>query len=350
MVSNSFGYVHDELGDNLYSKVIDVAAIYNFNIIDVLECWNEPHRFFHTLDHLISIIQEIDAEELTDQNFRILIATALFHDIVYDPRKTDNEEQSVKVFQEMVTSDRIDLPEIENLILSTANKGIPALTALKNEILFNRFDREVLRSELTELLEYEKQIFKEFQFADYTTYKHLRIQFLKNEMRNNSWLSSHGHIRELVEYLYHYRPKIGVYAGSFNPFHLGHMNILHKAEEIFDKVIIAVGENPEKEVEFASALGSVDRAVPYHQVDSFKGFISDYVALNEVDADITIVRGLRNGDDLDYEVNQLRFIKDMKADIKVVYIPCDAEFSHISSSAIRSLQKIDPDKMRTYLP
>jgi pantetheine-phosphate adenylyltransferase len=38
--------------------------------------------------------------------------------------------------------------------------------------------------------------------------------------------------------------KIGVYAGSFNPFHVGHADILHQALEVFDEVILAIGNNP----------------------------------------------------------------------------------------------------------
>jgi len=54
-----------------------------------------------------------------------------------------------------------------------------------------------------------------------------------------------------------------------------------------------------------------------------------------------LIRGLRNGYDLDYELNQYEFLKQMKSDLKVVFIPCDKEFGHISSSAIRALYKVD---------
>ncbi len=89
--------------------------------------------------------------------------------------------------------------------------------------------------------------------------------------------------------------------------------------------------------------------MPYHEVDAFDGFISDHITKLEKSSDVTLIRGLRNGDDLDYEVNQLRFIKGMKEDIKVVYIPCDAEFEHVSSSAIRNIMDIDNKKGQKFL-
>ena len=65
--------------------------------------------------------------------------------------------------------------------------------------------------------------------------------------------------------------------------------------------------------------------------------------------DVTVIRGLRNGHDLDYEANQLSFLKEIKPDIKVVYIPCDKKYEHISSSAIRSLEKFDEKLSKQYL-
>ena len=53
-------------------------------------------------------------------------------------------------------------------------------------------------------------------------------------------------LTHLIDYLSNFKPNIGLFAGSFNPFHKGHYNVLIKAEMIFDKVIIAFGANPEK--------------------------------------------------------------------------------------------------------
>ena len=134
-----------------------------------------------------------------------------------------------------------------------------------------------------------------------------------------------------LEFLQVWKPKIGVYAGSFNPFHYGHLNILDKAEKIFDKVIIAYGKNPEKNNElFTRPTGISD-----HQIIEYHGLLTDMI--DSLGYDVTLIRGLRNSADLQYELTQFKFMQDLKSDIKTVNIFCDREFEHLSSSAIRTL-------------
>ncbi len=58
---------------------------------------------------------------------------------------------------------------------------------------------------------------------------------------------------------------------------------------------------------------------------------------------MTIVKGIRNYQDLDSEMSQRKFLNDIKQNLKYVFIPCSEEFNYISSSAIRSLQKFGKD-------
>lgn len=147
---------------------------------------------------------------------------------------------------------------------------------------------------------------------------------------------------------------LAIYPGSFNPFHLGHLNIVQKAEKVFGEgnVLIAIGINPDKE---NSAVTSVIRAEEIGNklqkpVEVYSSFLHEFIEQKEADGyNVVIVRGLRNGNDLDYEDNQIKFIKDFKKDINVVFFRCDEEFSHISSSAIRSLQKFRPGSGDIYL-
>jgi pantetheine-phosphate adenylyltransferase len=141
---------------------------------------------------------------------------------------------------------------------------------------------------------------------------------------------------------------IVLYPGSFNPFHVGHLNIVRKAEKMFGKgnVVVVMGINPDK-----VDSSKKDEYISDKEGDAkvLSGKIGVEVIINPkflhqlVDSyerlgyNVIVVRGLRNGADLDYEVNQMRFISDFKKEVNVVYITCDKEFEHISSSAIRKI-------------
>jgi len=153
---------------------------------------------------------------------------------------------------------------------------------------------------------------------------------------------------------------IAIYPGSFNPAHVGHLNILEKAERIFGKgnVVTAIGINPDK-------INTNDKSYLFEQdnkaktisqkinrtVITYSKFLHELVEDYEKEGyNVVIIRGLRNGVDLDYEVNQMRFINDFKKDINVVYITCDQEFEHISSSAIRKIEQFGgPDMIKKYI-
>ena len=129
--------------------------------------------------------------------------------------------------------------------------------------------------------------------------------------------------------------KVGLYPGSFKPFHKGHYNILQKSEAIFDKVILGFGFNPEKDNINDYPPPKILSA---RDVRFYDGLLTDFIQSLEYD-DVTVIRGLRNSNDLHYELNKYRFLQELMPDIKVISIFCDKEFEHISSSAIRLLQR-----------
>ena len=150
-------------------------------------------------------------------------------------------------------------------------------------------------------------------------------------------------LQNLIKYIETRKPKIGLYAGSFNPFHKGHYNILEKAEAIFDKVIVAQGHNIEK----PKPTFEFPKALEYRQCETYSGLLTDFI--RELGYDVTLIRGLRNTTDLQYELTQYRYFQDMLPGIKTVSILCDKEFEHISSSSIRNLMKYDTNEFRKYI-
>jgi len=137
------------------------------------------------------------------------------------------------------------------------------------------------------------------------------------------------------------KTKIGVYAGSFNPFHKGHLNILLQAQPVFDKIIVAIGKNPEKEQTEREPMPTLS-FLKGVEVQYYDGLLADYLNLLDLndDCEVFLIRGLRNGEDLQYEQNQIQFIKDMYPSLKVVFFICDKHFEHISSRALRALKKL----------
>jgi pantetheine-phosphate adenylyltransferase len=176
-------------------------------------------------------------------------------------------------------------------------------------------------------------------------FKDIPFHILREE--RISYLEKLPHSADIIEYLQSLRPNIAIYAGSFSPFHLGHLNIVQKASTIFDKVIIARGVNPEKEVNFSEWNSE---SLKEYEVAEFSGLLTNFIDIHAEYANVTLVKGLRNGDDLDYEVNQLRFMETMYPQLKVVFIQCDKEYEHISSTALRNLERIEKGLSKPFLP
>jgi pantetheine-phosphate adenylyltransferase len=151
---------------------------------------------------------------------------------------------------------------------------------------------------------------------------------------------------------------LAIYAGSFNPFHVGHLNIVDKMEAIFGygNCMIAIGVNPSKmSGNLQEQSEMLRRATTLSErldmpVEVYTTFLHELIEKKEAEGyKVILVRGLRNGDDLNYEDNQLKFIRDFKKDINVVFIRCDEQFEHVSSSAIRQLESFRPGSGDKYL-
>lgn len=136
--------------------------------------------------------------------------------------------------------------------------------------------------------------------------------------------------------------RTAIYAGSFNPFTVGHMSILRRGLELFDRVIVAVGINAEKQAE-ASADVEVLRqklsGISGVEVILWSGLTVDAAA--KYDAK-WLLRGVRSVADYEYERN-LADINKAISGIETVILFAEPELSMISSSMVRELKRYGRD-------
>jgi len=138
--------------------------------------------------------------------------------------------------------------------------------------------------------------------------------------------------------------KIGLYSGSFNPWHKGHEDVLKKALQVFDKVYVIELNNPEKLNPCKKLFNNMELEkignVKYIQSDTTLKEQADNFKKCYPNSQIAIIRGLRNGDDLQYEMNQQYWNEDVGIEIPFVYFITDRSLSHVSSSSIRTVNNL----------
>lgn len=317
------------------------------NFHAVLDAYQEPHRFYHNLDHLRDLGNKIlGLKDVLYEEMELLWIAAAYHDFVYDPMNSNglNEDLSIKRFERDLCKCSSNISaekrnQVKEIIQGTAKRTKPESKLAR---IFWNFDNQILTESFDVLLDYEKKIFLEYQCFNYSQYGPRRSEFLRSEFERTENLD----LLALSKYVKYRKPKVGIYPGSFNPFHKGHLNILNKAERIFDKIILVKANNPEKDNYEASEIPT---EIKNREIIEWDGLTTDLITKLSDQCEITLIRGLRNGKDLDYEVNQLRFMEEMKPDLNVCLIQCDKEFEHISSSAIRNIRKFSQEEAKKYL-
>jgi len=334
-----------------------IANSLNLTVEDIQRClarWSEPHRFYHGLNHLFTLIDNIDEFDkhdiihFNDEDKELLDIIALFHDLVYDPRSKTNEVDSAQAFSACI-SKSCESSEIINQVILDTEYGKWCEPSSEISKMFRLFDWEIplYRSSMYDLITAEKQIYREYQYVTHEEYVKNRVDFIEFAMDKASDNTESDLLLELKVWVEHYRPKIGVYAGSFNPFHTGHLNILEQAERVFDKVIILAAKNSDKNgVTYEDA---VEEILPFHEVVGYRGLTTNYLNGVRDYADVTLIRGLRNGYDLQYEANLRRFMEEI-GEVDVMYFLSGLAYQHISSSDIRGLHKLSESDYNRYIP
>jgi pantetheine-phosphate adenylyltransferase len=145
--------------------------------------------------------------------------------------------------------------------------------------------------------------------------------------------------------------RIAVFPGSFDPITLGHESIVRRALGIFDKVIVAIGENPgkssffqlEKRLEWLEATFGDE---PRVQIETYTGLTVDFCRKTGAGF---ILRGLRTGADFEFERGIGQMNRYLETDLETVFLLCEPGLAPVSSSIVRDIYRHGGD-IRQFIP
>lgn len=144
---------------------------------------------------------------------------------------------------------------------------------------------------------------------------------------------------------------LAVYAGSFDPATLGHLDLIERAAALFDNVIVAIGVHPTKNPLFSAderktLIVSIASHIPNVVVDSFDGLLIEYCASKNASV---IVRGLRVTTDFEYELQIAHANADLRPEIDTIFLPTRTKHGFVSASLVREIASHGGDVSR-YAP
>ena len=137
----------------------------------------------------------------------------------------------------------------------------------------------------------------------------------------------------------------GIFAGSFDPITNGHLDIICRASKLFDELQIGVLYNPNKKGLFnfderIELIKSCTNHLNNIKIVSFDGLLVNYCQKNEID---TLVRGVRTGADIEYELQMAHMNRELNPNIETIILPTKTEYSFISSSLIKEVLTVGGD-------
>jgi pantetheine-phosphate adenylyltransferase len=143
------------------------------------------------------------------------------------------------------------------------------------------------------------------------------------------------------------RSRIGVYTGSFDPITLGHFDVVRRASNLFDQVVIGIGVNTEKQSLFSpeervELLRSVVSEIKNVRVETFSGLAVSFVRQCE---SRVMIRGVRPLTDIAAEFTMMMANRQLDADIETVFLMADEHYTHVSSSLIKQIVPLSTDEM-----
>ena len=140
-------------------------------------------------------------------------------------------------------------------------------------------------------------------------------------------------------------PRSAVYSGTFDPFTLGHEDVVRRAAGLFDQVVIAVAMAHHKKTLFSldarvQHVRDATKDIAGVTVLPFDGLIMDFCAQQNACA---VVRGIRNLTDFDYEAQMAAMNRKLRPQVETVFLLPEAKLACISSTLVREISKLGGD-------
>jgi pantetheine-phosphate adenylyltransferase len=135
---------------------------------------------------------------------------------------------------------------------------------------------------------------------------------------------------------------LAIYPGSFDPVTNGHLDLIERGAKIFDRLIVSILRNLEKEPLFTldervEMLREVTRPWPNVEVDVFSGLLVDYAQVRGANV---ILRGIRAISDYEYELQMAMMNRKLKPDLETVFMMPAVAFSYLSSRLVREIVQL----------
>lgn len=134
-----------------------------------------------------------------------------------------------------------------------------------------------------------------------------------------------------------------IYPGTFDPLTNGHLDIIKRSAKMFDEIVVAIGDNPDKNplfnvAERASMIKKATQEIPNITIVKFNSLLVDLS--RDLETNI-IIRGIRTATDFEYEAQMTYANSALKKDLETIYLMPSLEYSYISSSVVRTILKFD---------
>lgn len=139
--------------------------------------------------------------------------------------------------------------------------------------------------------------------------------------------------------------RVAVYPGSFDPPTPGHIDIIARCAQVFDRVVVAVLTNVSKKGVFTpeeriGLLKELTAKISNVELDTFSGLLVDYMKKHKYR---TVVRGIRTISDFEFEFQLALSNKHLDNEVETVFMMTDAKYSYVSSSLIREIIALGGD-------